>query len=326
MQMRDIQTDDGVMRTPVTFGAGTLDRAAHMRGVAESLWQSGEARVLAFWLLKPFIAPTGGLALVMSGDTGLRDFDGPRVFLGVDHDGRAVFAADLSDHWSVSDADAVDGGFLDESVQVPHGRCDGGFCELRREMLRLDPWEADVAAAGRALLDWHLRHGFCAACGAPTDLVNAGWQRNCASCGASHFPRTDPVVIMLITYGNSVLLGRNAQWPEGMYSLLAGFVEPGEPIEAAVRREVFEEASVRVGDVRYVATQPWPFPASLMFGCVGEALTHEITVDPEELEDALWLSREDLARAMAGEHPLIKPAREGSIAHYLLRNWLADTL
>ena len=154
----------------------------------------------------------------------------------------------------------------------------------------------------------------------------AGWQRDCPSCGYHHFPRTDPVVIMLITHENSVLVGRSSDWPEGMYSLLAGFVEPGETIEAAVRREVFEEAGVKVGTVTYLASQPWPFPASLMFGCAGTALSTQVTIDPDEIEDACWISREEMALVFAGAHPKILPAREGAIAHFLLRNWLADTL
>jgi NAD+ diphosphatase len=154
----------------------------------------------------------------------------------------------------------------------------------------------------------------------------SGWQRDCPACGAHHFPRTDPVVIMLITHGNAVLLGRSPGWPEGMYSLLAGFVEPGETLEAAVRREVYEETNVRVGPVSYLASQPWPFPASLMFGCAGEALTTEITIDPQEIEDALWVSREDMVSVFAGQHPDILPARKGAIAHFLLENWLADRL
>ena len=156
--------------------------------------------------------------------------------------------------------------------------------------------------------------------------MTGGWQRDCAACGSHHFPRTDPVVIMLITNGNNVLMGRSPGWPEGMYSLLAGFIEPGETMEAAVRREVFEESGVRVSDVRYLASQPWPFPASLMFGCAGNALNSDITIDPSEIEDALWVSREEMVRVFAGQHPKINPARKGAIAHFLLENWLADRL
>lgn len=131
---------------------------------------------------------------------------------------------------------------------------------------------------------------------------------------------------MLITHGNNVLLGRSPQWPDGMYSLLAGFIEPGETVEAAVRREVLEESGVRVGDVRYLASQPWPFPGSLMLGCAGEATSADIKIDPVEIEDALWVSREDVALIFTGQHPKINPTRKGAIAHFLLENWLADRL
>jgi NAD+ diphosphatase len=154
----------------------------------------------------------------------------------------------------------------------------------------------------------------------------AGWQRDCPSCSAHHFPRTDPVVIMLITRGNSVLVGRSHGWPEGMYSLLAGFVEPGETIEAAVRRETFEEAGIRVGAVSYLASQPWPFPSSLMLGCRGEALDDAITIEPNEIDDAIWVSREEMMDVFAGNSTRLKPARKGAIAHFLIWNWLADRL
>jgi NAD+ diphosphatase len=131
---------------------------------------------------------------------------------------------------------------------------------------------------------------------------------------------------MLVTHGNRVLLGRSPGWPAGMYSCLAGFIEPGETIEAAVRRETQEEAGVTVGPVRYLASQPWPFPASLMIGCHAEALTDTITIDPAELESAIWLTREQMITVMAGEHPTVKPARKGAIAHFLIANWLADSL
>jgi NAD+ diphosphatase len=131
---------------------------------------------------------------------------------------------------------------------------------------------------------------------------------------------------MLITKGNSVLMGRSHGWPEGMYSLLAGFIEPGETVEAAVRRETFEETGIEVGAVHYLASQPWPFPASLMIGCAGEALSTELHIDPVEIEDAKWFRREDIMAAFAGDHPFLLPARKGAIAHFLLQNWLADCL
>jgi NAD+ diphosphatase len=183
-----------------------------------------------------------------------------------------------------------------------------------------------MVTMAKAVLSWHEIHGFCARCGAKSVISQAGWQRDCPSCSAHHFPRTDPVVIMLILHGNSVLMGRSPGWPEGMYSLLAGFVEAGETIEGAVRRETFEESGIKVGEVSYLSSQPWPFPSSLMFGCMGVALTSEITVDPDELEDAVWVTREDMALSLIVDNPAMKPARKGSIARFLIENWLADTL
>ena len=139
-----------------------------------------------------------------------------------------------------------------------------------------------------------------------------------------HFPRPDPVVIMLVTPGHDLLLGRSPGWPEGMYSTLAGFIEPGETVEAAVRREVHEETGVLCGPVRYLASQPWPFPASLMLGCHSEAESTAITLDPVELDDALWISREDMVRVVNGTHDKVRPPRQGSIARFLIDNWLAD--
>jgi NAD+ diphosphatase len=196
--------------------------------------------------------------------------------------------------------------------------------ELRQAMAALTPAEAELVATAKAVLAWHGSHRFCARCGVQSQAVEAGWQRLCPACGTSHFPRTDPVVIMLVTKGDRLLLGRSPGWPDGMYSTLAGFMEPGETIEAAVRREVAEETGIVVGAVRYISSQPWPFPSSLMLGCHGAALTEAITLDLEELEDALWLTRSDMVAVLAGLHPTIKPMRKGSIAQSLVVNWLAE--
>jgi NAD+ diphosphatase len=247
------------------------------------------------------------------------------VFLGLEDDA-PVFAADLSG-WTPPELDDTTLNlFLDPSQQVHPALPDAVFAELRAVMTQLTPRDAELAATAKAIWGWHDTHRFCARCGAESRIAKAGWQRDCGACGGHHFPRTDPVVIMLITHGNNVLLGRSPGWPEGMYSLLAGFVEPGETIEAAVRREVFEEAGIRVGQVSYLASQPWPFPASLMIGCKGEALDADITIDPAEIEDAIWVSREDVALAFSGDHPKLLPARKGAIAHFLLEAWLSDRL
>ncbi len=316
----------------VTFGGSALQRSAELRNQPEqiaALWQSPGSRVVPMWRGRPLIAGEARdqLALLPTSHALLAAIPAPPpLFLGTE-DGAARFAVDLSG-W---DPDIADAGaavpFIDQSEQGhPSLPDDHRFADLRAVMARLSPRHAELAATAKAVQVWHDSHGFCAKCGERSDLVMAGWQRSCPACGTQHFPRTDPVVIMLITRGNKVLIGRNAAWPQGMYSLLAGFVEPGETVEGAVRREVMEEAGVRVGAVTYLASQPWPFPASLMLGCRGEAVSETVTVDPAELEAAFWISREEMMVVMAGDHSTIKPSRPGAIAHFLMANWLADTL
>ncbi|WP_415401480.1 NAD(+) diphosphatase [Tateyamaria sp. SN3-11] len=315
----------------VTFGGSALDRAAEMRGDTAALAAAladPTARTILSWRGKPLISRTrpAHLMRVPLDHPALADAQADAVFLGCE-DGAPRFAHDLSG-WQPDGLDAAQlGAFLDPSEQRhPAFAADEVFAELRRVMTWLTPRDAELAATAKAIFGWHATHGFCARCGVRSDITQGGWQRTCPACGAHHFPRTDPVVIMLITNGNSVLMGRSPGWPEGMYSLLAGFVEPGETLEAAVRREVFEESGVRVGHVDYLSSQPWPFPASLMFGCHGQATSSDITIDPVEIEDAMWVTREEMMAIFAGDHPTILPARKGAIAHFLLENWLADTL
>jgi len=311
----------------VTFGGGGLDRAAELRndpGILRQIWHRPEALVLPLWRGKPLVSPTG-LGWIACDDGVVAERFAEAAFLGR-ADGAPRFAVDLSD-WHPDELPQSLDSFLDISEQRhPDLPGDHVFAELRREMTQLSPVEAELAATAKAILGWHRSHRFCARCGAESLPSQAGWQRDCPACGAHHFPRTDPVVIMLITHGNAVLLGRAPAWPEGMYSLLAGFVEPGETVEAAVRREVFEETRIRVGAVSYLASQPWPFPSSLMIGCRGDAETLEITPDPAEIDEALWVTRETLLAVLAGEHDTIRPAREGAIARFLLEMWLADRL
>ncbi|MCB1488808.1 MAG: NAD(+) diphosphatase [Bauldia sp.] len=180
-------------------------------------------------------------------------------------------------------------------------------------------------AQARSLCYWNIRHRFCGVCGAETEMKAGGYRRDCPACGAPHFPRTDPVVIMLAIDGSGeeerCLLGRQSRFPEGMYSCLAGFMEPGETIEDAVRRETAEEAGIRLGRVRYHSSQPWPFPCSLMIGCHGEALTTDITRDEVELEDARWFGRDEVRSILAGTHPTLKCPPPIAIAHKLIRYW-----
>ena len=178
-------------------------------------------------------------------------------------------------------------------------------------------------AQAKSLLFWHMRHRFCSTCGQPTEVKSAGWKRECTACKAQHFPRTDPVVIMLALRGDRCLLGRQARFTTGMYSALAGFVEPGETLEEAVRREIMEESGVKIGRVKYLASQPWPFPATLMVGCFAEALSDEVIVDRTELEDARWFSRDEVRQMLNGEHPQqLGAAQPIAIARTLLHSWV----
>ena len=309
--------------TEITFGGSGLDRAAEVRGDIEPLLQ--EADFLTFWRGKPLISGVEELGLTrLKGDHPLfaHAVDAP-ILLGRE-EGRAVFAHDISS-WQPPEPDPeAQGIFLDQSEQVHPAVSDARFADLRAIMTRLTARDAELAAMAKGLFGWHSSHGFCAKCGAASTLCKAGWERKCPACETLHFPRTDPVVIMLITHGNRCLLGRSPGWPEGMYSCLAGFIEPGETIEAAVRREVMEETGIRVGPVRYLISQPWVFPSSLMLGCLGEAQSEEIIIDPVEIEDARWVSREEMMQAMSGENPVLLPARKGAIARHLLELWLKD--
>jgi len=316
----------------LTFGGGGLDRATALRSSEETLGparQDPAARCVVLWRGKLLAEgpERDALALLPMTHPILAQAAEAPILLGCTPEGAPRFATDISG-WEPDAQDlSTVGAFFDPSEQIlPGVDGDTALVELRRVMARLSPLDAELAATAKAILGWHSTHGFCACCGAPSEIDQGGWRRTCPSCGGQHFPRTDPVVIMLITHGDDVLMGRSPGWPEGMYSLLAGFIDAGETVEAAVRREVMEEAGVSVGDVRYLASQPWPFPSSLMLGCAGTALSREIIIDPAEIEHAMWVSRQDIADSFAGINPALKPARKGAIAHYLLQNWLRDVV
>jgi NAD+ diphosphatase len=229
------------------------------------------------------------------------------ILLGV-NDGRALFALDAGSTEVPSDNGTV---VMDARTAAP--MIEGG--------------EAAILAEARSLIDWHDRHRFCAKCGTPSAVVSGGWVRHCPSCKAHHFPRVDPVVIMLAVRGERCLLGRGHRRSGARFSCLAGFMEPGETPEEAVRREVLEESGIQVGRVRYLASQPWPFPSSLMMGFLGEALTEEITIDPEELAEVRWFERDEV-RAMVersrSDHPIpglatLPPPL--AIGHQIARRW-----
>lgn len=186
------------------------------------------------------------------------------------------------------------------------------------------PEDLSALATAKALLFWHSRHRFCSNCGAPTKVAQAGWRRDCPACNGQHFPRTDPCVIMLATRGDECLLARQTRFPPGMWSCLAGFVEPGESFEEAVRRETLEEAGIPTGRVNYFASQPWPFPASIMIGCYAEALSDKLKIDEVELEAARWVTRGECETLLSGTHPARMFAPPPiAIAHHLIKGFAA---
>ena len=211
-------------------------------------------------------------------------------------------------------------------VREPHPaqRIDARSRTVMRLLPLLSAQDLALYGGARSLVDWHARHRFCATCGSPTEVFRAGWGRRCGQCRAEHFPRVDPVVIMLAEYDGRVLVGRQRQFAPGMFSALAGFVEPGESLEEAVARELFEEAGIRVSDVAYVASQPWPFPSSLMIGCRARAEGSALTLDETEIEAAIWVDRAGVRAALAGDMdaPFLAPPPL-AIARHLLEDWAA---
>jgi NAD+ diphosphatase len=245
------------------------------------------------------------------------------ALLGLHPNGAPVFAAMLPDRAVEMRSDLSDG-FRDLRELFVPGREDLKLIDLRSIAASdlVAPDETAMLAAAKAVMHWHARRRFCSNCGALTEVAAAGWRRDCPVCKALHFPRTDPVVIMLAVDGDACLLGRQSRFPKGMYSALAGFLEPGETIEAAVRREIREEANVACRRVQYFASQPWPFPASLMIGCFAEAESRSVEVDRIELEDARWFSREETMALIERRHRdgLTAPTPM-AIAHHLLKHW-----
>jgi NAD+ diphosphatase len=276
---------------PFFSGAG-LDRADHLRARPEAIAElatRANARQLAWRDLLPAVGEDGMLEW--------RAVDSPDLFLGLSGDVPCFSAIPAT---------------------VEGSRAAFGV------MGNLSEADAPAFAAALSLGGWHARHPFCASCGSRSEIVRGGWSRSCPSCSAEHYPRVDPVVIMLAEHDGALLLGRQPQYPEGRYSALAGFVEVGETIEAAVSRELGEEAGIAVTDVAYVASQPWPFPSSLMIGCTARAAGRELTIDTTELDDARWFSREEVVRALSdGENAPFQPPPRFAIARTLMEHWLA---
>lgn len=286
----------------IAFTGATIDRADPLRQDAAALAAalgSPNSRLLRLNGIDPLAEPDGNLAW---GSLAEADLDDEFLLLGT-RDGRHYFAC----------------------LPKKGARVDARSRTAWHVLPLLLPEEAALYGAARSLIDWHARHGFCAVCGTETQVFRAGWGRKCSACGAEHFPRVDPVVIMLATFEGKILLGRQPGFPPGRFSALAGFVEPGESLEEAVARELKEEAGVEATNIRYVASQPWPFPSSLMVGCMAEVTSDALTIDYTELEDAIWVDRAGVEAAMRGDEgaPFQAPPPY-AIAHNLLQHWLAN--
>lgn len=283
----------------LSFTGSRLDRADHVRADPERLagYMNWKARVLTLDGLMPSLDETNRLVWGTLADV---PEDAELCFLGLD-EGKACFAA-----------------------VPPRGDATPRMAnpQLWSLMSTLQPDDLAIYGGARSLADWHARHRFCAQCGGDTKLAKGGWQRNCTACEASHFPRTDPVTIMLVEHEGRLMLGRGLGWPEGRFSALAGFVEPGESIEEGVVREVLEEAGVRVRDVTYVASQPWPFPSQLMIGCHSHADSDELTIDETEMAEVEFFTRQQVGAALEGNGPFVAPPPH-AIAHHLLQWWMA---
>ena len=306
--------DPAMRRDPIPFCGNPLDREAlrrRDRHWLEAVRAAAESRFLPFWKLMPLLAHGKERTLAWARWEFFEDLEAaPEPVLLGSLDGVALFAVVVS---AVAMPDEAFG--LGEVAS---------FVDLRGLVAQMPAIDAAIAAQGRAYVDWHARCGFCAACGAATRPVLGGAQRVCGECAAEHFPRSDPVAIAAVVRGERCLLGRGPGWPGQMFSALAGFVEPGESLEEAVRREVLEESGVHVGEVRYVTSQPWTFPSSFMLGCIASAESDAISIDAAEIEEARWFERAALRAALAGETDEVQLPPPMAIAHHLIRAWLEE--
>jgi NAD+ diphosphatase len=298
------------------FAGNPLDRASYRR--ADETWLAGQladpqSLAVALWNGKLLVedAKGGGVQLAYLGAKVAATLaGGPEslLFLGLWKE-VAVFAVEID-----GDADPADGSLAGL----------GRFEDLRAIAMTLPGTEAAIAATAKSMFEWRRKHRHCANCGAATQAIEGGWKRVCRACGAQHFPRTDPVVIMLPACGERCLLGRQAAWPKGMYSALAGFLEPGETIEEACARELFEEAALRATSVRYHSTQPWPYPSSLMIGLIAQVEPGEAVADNIEIDEVRWFSREEARALIRGELTDAKAPGALAIAHQLIKAWAEE--
>ncbi len=293
------------------FAGNPLDRADAQR--RDDVWLADArkdpcSRFLPFDDLNVLLAAGGALGWTDAATVRWLDIDIPPVFLGL-AEGVPHFALDVSQREERALLLGLEAGWR--------------FEDCRTAAMHLSAEETGIVAQARAQLGWHASHRFCGQCGAPTEQRKGGHVRHCTKCGAEHFPRTDPVAIMVIHDDGRCLLGqpKGPLVRMGMYSALAGFIDQGESIEEAVRREVREEAGIEVGEVHYHSSQPWPFPSSLMIGCLGRARSTEIRIDDAEMADVRWFTRAEVTAALKNENPGLKVPGSVAIAHHLIESW-----
>lgn len=290
----------------MAFAGGQMDHAETRRDITSlrGFLKDPNARAVLMIDGKPAIREDGSLKTVHPSDVEGKTIVAPGfIFLGIDRIG-PIFAYQLDSPQQLADADA--------------------FQEMRFIASRIDHKSLAIAGRAKALFDWHASHRFCSACGKESISVNGGMNRKCQICETDHFPRVNPVAIMLVLNGNDCLLGRSPGWPPGAFSALAGFVSPGETVEEACIREVNEEVGLNVSNVSYLFSQPWPFPSQLMMGLVCDTTGRDLTINQGEIEEAKWFSKETVEAVFAKQSDAFMRPPSFTIANQLLRHWLSE--